>query len=351
MYRIADRDLQRFAEDVLRAAGLAPEDASAIAAGLVMADLRGVTSHGVFRLMQYTESVRDGQINPTPSVRVLEQRGATALVDADGGYGYRPTVIAMDLSIDLARSFGVGVVGVRNSHHFGAAAFYTVRAAEEKFIGICTTTTQARLAPPGAAEAAVGNNPISVGIPRRDPHLPIILDMALSEVALGKIRIAAAEGRSIPSSWGFDRRGRPTTNPAEVLAGGFLAPIGSYKGFGLSVAIEVLAGVLTESPFGLHADNHRGRSGGVGHLLMAINPALFTDLGTFFNGVEDLIEQIKSRPLAEGSEAIYLPGEIEWIHFRERKQAGVPVSAEIAEQLEGLADALGVERPRWLTMP
>lgn len=336
---VGEADLRAFAGRILVACGLAPADAAAVAAGLVFANLRGVDSHGVLRLIQYERTIAAGEVNPDPEVKVIRRRGAIALIDAGGGYGFLPTALAMDTAVDLARSFGVGVAGVRNSHHFGMAATYVLRAAEAGMIGILFTTTQPIIAPPGGREGRVGNNPYAVGIPG-DP--PIVLDMALSEVAYGRIRLAAAEGRPIPLGWAFDREGRPTTDSAEALAAGLLAPIGGYKGYGLSVVAEVLAGVLTGSPFAQQSHAHAHRAGGVGHLALALDPEAFLDRDAFLAGLRQLEAEIRSVPLAAGTGAVYLPGEIERQRLAERRAAGIPISAELAGQLDDLAKRLGV---------
>jgi LDH2 family malate/lactate/ureidoglycolate dehydrogenase len=339
--------LRALAEQVLRAAGLQPDDAAVTADCLVAASLRGVDTHGVFRLAQYVETLRRGAVNARPQIRVVDRRGATALVDADGGYGFRPSLLAAEVAVDIARSMGVGMVGVRNSHHFGMAALYTMRVSQAEMIGIVTTTSQPVLAPPGGARPVVGNNPISCAVPRNPPHPPIVLDMALSEVAFGRIRIAAAEGRPIPPGWAFDSRGRPTTDAVEALRAGMLSPVGQHKGYGLSVIAEVLAGVLTGSPFGVDSDAHGRREGGVGHLVMAINPGFFLEPFRFYDGIEQLVSQIKAVPVTEGAERVYLPGEPEWHTSQVRAREGIPLSDELTRRLAALAEEAGGETPRW----
>ncbi|HEY8449876.1 MAG TPA: Ldh family oxidoreductase, partial [Bacillota bacterium] len=214
-------------------------------------------------------------------------------------------------------------------------------------VGYITTTSSPILAPPGGKKPVVGNNPIAWAVPRRAPNPPIVLDMALSQVAFGRIRLAAAEGRPIPLGWAYDSRGLPTTDAAEALRTGLLAPVGGHKGYGLSVISELLAGVMTGSPFGLQSDAHSRRQGGVGHLLIAIRPDFFLDLETFYDGVEELVAQIKAVPLAEGANAVYLPGEIEWNTEQVRRREGIPISDELAHKLGSLAQRLGVEVPAW----
>jgi LDH2 family malate/lactate/ureidoglycolate dehydrogenase len=348
MRRVRAEALEAFAAAVLEAGGLASEEARLVANSLVQANLRGVDSHGVLRLIQYVRTLRAGAVNPRPAVRILQADAVTALVDADGGYGYRPSRLAMDLAVERARQHGVGLVGVRNSHHFGMAAWYVIPPAEQGFIAVMVTNASPLLPPAGGREARVGNNPWAFGIPRRPPMRPLVLDMALSQVAFGKIRLAAAEGRPIPEGWALGRDGRPTTDAAEALRAELLAPVGGYKGFGLAFVAEILAGVLTGSPFGLSADAHGRREGGVGHVALAIDPARFGSREAFLDGVERLAAEVLSAPLASGAERIELPGDPEYRRYDERLAQGIPLSDELAQQLASLARELGVALPTGL---
>jgi LDH2 family malate/lactate/ureidoglycolate dehydrogenase len=344
---IDELELRAFAERVLRAAGLAEDQALATAEGLTFANLRGVDSHGLVRLPQYTASIRESGINPAPSVRIAARDGATALVDADGGYGFAPTLLAADTAVELARRHRIGLAGVRDSHHFGMGATYVLRVAEAGFVGWLTTTSAPVMAPTGGASPLLGNNPIAFAIPRRPPHPPIVLDMALSEVAYGRIRLAVAEGRPIPPTWALDAQGRPTTDAQAALAARLLAPVGGYKGYGLAVISEVLAGVLTGSPFAADAAAHGRREGGVGHVVLALDPAMFVSRQVFDEGIEALVDQIKAVPLAAGADEILLPGEPEQRTLAQRRANGVPVSPELASVLEHLAGELAVAPPVW----
>lgn len=347
MPHVVEADIREFAIKTLSASGLAGPDAEAVTDGLILATKRGVTTHGVFRLPQYCEGIKSGKINGKPQVGILQRRGVTALVNADGGYGFRPGAMAMDLAIEIAREHGAAVVGVRNSHHFGAAAIYSERAALAGMIGLTTTTTRSNIAPTGAIGAVVGNNPIAIAVPRRRPNRPMVLDMALSQVAMGRIRVAAANGQKVPEGWGYDSLGRATTDPNAILANGILAAIGEHKGYGLSVMIEVLAGALTGSPFGLGSNNHDHPKGGVGHFFLAIAPDFMRETEAFYDDVEELVRQIKASPLAEGSKGIFLPGEIEDVKSTQADRDGLPISSELAGQLEELAVKTGVAAPAW----
>lgn len=339
--------LQEFAERVLLAAGLAPAHAAASAAGLVAANLRGVDSHGVMRLTQYAASIQAGEIEPDPDVRVVQRRGATALVEAGGGYGFAPARLAMETAVELAREHGVGMVGVHGSHHFGMGATYVQIAAAAGFVGWITTNSQPVVVPTGSAQPVVGNNPIAYALPRRAPHPPIVLDMALSEVAFGKIRLAAAEGRPIPLGWGFDADGRPTTDAAAALAAEALGPAGGHKGSGQAIVGEILAGVLTGAPVALASHAHAHRGGGVGHLVAAVDPALWVTREEYEAGVEELVAQLRGARPAEGVAEILLPGEPEQRTEDARRAGGVPVSDELTAKLAELAARLGVAPPSW----
>lgn len=345
MPQVPEAELRAFAARVLKAAGLQSDEAAAAADGLVAANLRGVDSHGVLRLIQYADSLSRGEINPRPDVRVIHRRGATALVDADHGYGFRPSMLAMDTAVTLAREHGVGLAGVRDSHHFGMAAMYAIRAAQAGMAGIVFTNAMPVLAAPGGARPVVGNNPLAFALPRRPPAPPLVLDMALSQVAFGYVRLAAAEGREIPLGWARDGRGLPTTDAAAALDTGSLEPIGSHKGYGLAVVMELIAGVLTGSAFGAAAHPHERP--GVGHLMIALDPGMFVGAERFFDGVQTLEREIREAPLAEGSDAVYLPGEIEQSREDARRLSGVPISDQLAERLAELARRLGVDTPLW----
>jgi LDH2 family malate/lactate/ureidoglycolate dehydrogenase len=338
--------LEAFAADVLAAAAMAPADARTVATCLVEANLRGVDSHGVLRLIQYVDTIRRGEVLPAPSVAVVDRQPGRVLVDAGGGYGYVPTLLACDLAVEMARERGAGLGAVRNSHHFGMAAIYAARIARAPMIGVVFTNTSPIMAPPGVTRPIVGNNPIAVSIPRRaDP--PILLDMALSQTAFGRVRLAAAEGREIPLGWALDREGKPTTDARRALEAELLSPVGAYKGLGLAIVIDVLAGVLTGSPFGQAATGHANPAGGSGHWAIALVPSLFVDESRFFADVEQLVDELKAA--GSDDQPVLLPGEPEARVAAARRRDGVPLSDELSGQLAALAAELGVTVPQALS--
>lgn len=347
MKLVGAENAREFAQDVLIAAGMAADDAGAAAELLVEANLRGVESHGLLRLLQYSEALSSGQINPRPDVREVRRTGATALVDADGGYGFRPALLAVDIALELAGEFGAGVVGVRASHHFGAAGAYAGRIARAGLLAIVTTNSSPVLAAPSGGRPVVGNNPIAIGVPSGGDRPPIITDVALSEVAYGKVRHAAAEGAPIPLGWARDEHGKPTTDAAVALAAHSLEPIGAHKGFALALVVELLAGALTGSPVGLDSHPHEHARGGVGHLVIAIDPVAFGEAGAFLGSAATMVDMVCVAVGAESSDQVTLPGDPEHRLEAERRTAGIPLSDELASQLTALAATLGAAAPPW----
>lgn len=342
MPKIPAAELEALAERILGACGMAGPDAAAAARQIAYANLRGVDSHGVVRLIQYSESLRAGEVQPRPRVEVVWQENACALIDAGGGYGFVPGRQAAELAAAAADRFGVGVAGVRHSHHFGMAAAYAELVADRGSIGIVATNADAVLAPPGALRAVVGNNPLAIAVPRQPPRAPLIVDMAMSESAFGKIRLAAAEGRSIPASWAQDAQGRPTMDAATALAAGMLAPMGGHKGFALAVVLETLTGILTGSPFGSAASAHRHPEGGVGHLVIGLRPDLFVSRDRFYADVERWLAEVLATPVGSDRPGLLLPGDPERLQEAARRREGIPVSEALLSRLEALAGELGV---------
>ena len=242
---IAPADLERWSQALLEASGLESAAAQTVAVSLVHANRRGTDSHGVARLPIYSQRLRDGHMNRNPAPKVEREDGAVALVDGDQGPGQVAGVFATDLSIDLARRYGAGVVVAHRSSHYGAAGYYAIRAAEAGMVGMSTTNSEPYVVPYGGIGHALGTNPIALAAPLPDGIWDT--DMATSQVAVNKIFNARDEGRTIPEGWGVDSEGRTTTDPNEVYAA---VPLGGYKGYALAVLVEVLSGVLSGSGVG-----------------------------------------------------------------------------------------------------
>ncbi|MDN5344055.1 MAG: hypothetical protein PWQ18_166 [Clostridia bacterium] len=338
-------ELQQFCLAVLARVGFAREDASIITDSLIQADLRGLNTHGVMRLPIYLQRLQAGSINPAPRFTVVRESPCHVLIDGDNGMGQVCGTYGMQQALQKAAASGIGIAGVRNSNHFGMAAYYVLQALKENMIGVALSNTEPLMPAPGGAEAVVGNNPIAVGIPAQNSD-PIVLDMACSAAAIGKIIIAQKKGERIPAGWATDREGNITSDPQEALAGGFLLPVGGPKGYGLALVVDVLCGVLTGGGFGrqvmtLFSDFHLKQN--VGHLFVALNPALFLPLESFLARVDLLSAQIKNSAKARGVAEIFLPGEIEWSKYKESLRGQViHLPAPVVAELNSLARGLGM---------
>lgn len=336
--------LREFASRCLQAVGVPTADADVVADNLTDAHLRGVDSHGVTRLIQiYVERVEAGIINPHPNMTVADDAPSIALLDADNGLGAVAGTRAMKLCIEKARSAGAAWVGVRNSNHFGACAYYTNQIAAAGMIGIGMTNAPPTMAPWGGIEPYFGTNPICFSAPTRS-GLPISVDMATSVAARGYVLLAAAKGEPIPSGWAQDKRGRPTTDAQAALEGTVL-PMAGHKGYALALMVDVLCGVLTGAGFGkllgqLYGELDRPQN--VGHLLGAIDIGRFIPLEQFYDRVGQLAEEVRSSPRGEGVARIYVPGDIEAAKEEQRRREGIPVAEPIRRQFVALGRRLGV---------
>jgi ureidoglycolate dehydrogenase (NAD+) len=346
MARYRPETLRRFVALALHRAGAPQEEADLVADALVRADLRGVHSHGVVRAGVYLERLEAGSIRPGAALEVVHDRGAAVLCDAGGGFGIVAACRAMDLAVQRARTHGVGVVGVRNSNHCGMLAYFVLRAVSQGAVGVALSNADAQVAPYGARSKYLGTNPLSVGIPAGEEP-PVVLDMATSEVAHGRVRAAALRGERIPPTWALGPDGRPTTDPAEALRGALL-PFGGAKGSGLSLVVDVLAGVLTGARSGpdiVPLYEGLDRPQGVGHLLAALWPEAFCGLEDLRGRVDRMVRQIRALPPAEGFERVWLPGELEHRREVEYRQAGIPLPEESVEVLHQVAERSGITPP------
>jgi LDH2 family malate/lactate/ureidoglycolate dehydrogenase len=340
-------DVLAFATRAFSSVGLDFASAAIVADSLVEANLRGVDTHGVNRLLKiYLRRVKLGIVNPTPAMRLVTERQAAALLDADNAMGAVAGVRGIDEALKRAANCGVGTVAVRNSNHFGAAAHYALRAAENGCIGIAVTNAAPRLAPWGGADVLLGNNPVAYAIPTGDDR-PMVLDISTSVVARGKIMLAARQKRSIPTGWALDDSGAPTTDPDRALRG-LILPFGEHKGSGLSIVHEILTGVLAGGVIGaslgsLYEDLDRPQ--GVSHFFVALDPSAFVGATAFQGAVQALARGITASSPATGHERVYLPGEIEWETRSKRLKDGIPLPDDAVEDLQEVAQELGIQMP------
>lgn len=342
--RVGHRELLGVVIDVLTAVGMLSERAEVAADALVEADLRGVDSHGVRQVPRYARALAAGAIRSSAVPEVVRQVGATAQVDAHHGMGHPAAMLGAVTAATLAKSHGVGLVTVRNSNHFGAAFPYAEAMAARGCLGFVTTNGPPVMVPFGGSRPGICNNPIAWAVPtRREPR--IVLDMACSAAARGKIRLAQREGRSIPDDWATDPEGRPTTDPTAALAG-FLQPVGGPKGYGLAVVNEILAGVLAGAPVlssipndVVESDEFR-TSMDIGHFLIAIAPEVLGDGDEFLDRVETVRDELQRIPPHPDSPGVLLPGEPEYRTRVQRLAAGVPLARSTVETFHGLIDEL-----------
>lgn len=331
--RVRAEDLRELVEALFRRERVAAEDAATIARVQVEADLRGMFSHGTRAVPTYLKRIRQGIINPRPRIEARDF-GAVVVVEGDDGPGQVVASRAMEECIARAKQYHVGVALVRRSNHFGAAGYYAGLAAAADLIGLATTNGNLVLAPPGSLTPTVGNNPIAVGVPAGEER-PLLLDVAMSVVAGGKVDLAAAEGTVLPEGWCYDADGQPTRDVSRALAGLGVplgAPLAGHKGFGLAIAMEVLAGALTGAAFGREhtLEVEAGpRPWNEGHFFLAIDPAVSLPLPAFKARVDQMIREIRaSTPLPNGK-APHAPGEQGWRRREEALRDGILLPGSI----------------------
>lgn len=335
--RIPAAALQAAVLRALTARTVPPAIAAVEAEVIVEADLMGVPSHGVLMLPRLLAALDDGRANPAPDVRMVRSHGATCVLDGDRGPGRYVSMVAMGHAVERARTHGVGVCAVVHSTHWGRAHAYACHAARSGMVGVCATNAIPTLAAEGAPRAVVGNNPIAIAVPRADGQDPVVLDMAMSQAALGKVGTYLREGRDVPAGWGFSADGHPADGAAAILASGLLAPMGGHKGLGLAVMVELLTAALTGGPLG-HEIAERDRSGldpDASKLFVALDVAVFGGPAAFFRRVDDLLAHLHG-----AAHGLLAPGERGWATRARYAAEGVPIHAAIIDQLAAAGIAL-----------
>lgn len=342
-------ELQRFTGALFAAAGVPAADAEVMGQLLVRTQARGVETHGVQWAPRYCRALQAGKINPAPRVRVESRPGAALLVDGDGGLGHVASTRAMELCIELAGEYGVGMAAVRNSRHNGAASLYALQAMEAGMLGLSLTGGGVRVAPAGGTEALLGTNPIAFAAPTLEEP-PFVMDMATSVVAGARVTAHAQKGLPLPPGWALGPEGRPTTD-AEAAERGVLLPLGStldggsYKGFALGLLVETLCGVLTGMATGPERARGiaEGASGtGLGHFFAAIRIDRFQPPDEFRRHLNRTLRLLRESRAAEGVERIYTPGELEWRREQACAAEGVPLDAATVEALNAAAGDFAV---------
>ncbi|HWO41389.1 MAG TPA: Ldh family oxidoreductase [Candidatus Eisenbacteria bacterium] len=344
--RVDHQRLIRFVQLAFQKLDVPEQDAAVAAHVLVLADLRGVDSHGVLRFSPrgwYVKALRDGVINPRPNIRIVNETATTALVEGDGGMGMVVGHRAMELAIRKAERSGSAIVGVRNSRHFGMSAYYSMMALPHNMIGIAMTNAGRQVVPTFGRDARFGTNPISLAAPAGEER-PFVLDMATTTAAAGKLEVAARWGKTVPLGWALDENAQPTADPKAAQKARRLLPLGgtpeggSYKGYGLAILVEVLCGALTGTVAALSPPAYGVR----GHFFGAINIEAFRPVEEFKRDMDTLVRELKSTPTLEGYERVYVAGEIEFETAEERIERGIPLHRSILDGLRELSDQLSV---------
>ena len=314
--------------------GLPADDARVVADHLVEADLRGVHSHGVIRVPTYVKACQDGRINAHPNIRIVEDNGGQVVMDGDNGIGQLTAYRANEVAIARGKQHGMAAVALRRSNHCGTMAYYAVRAIPHGLIGFATTNAGINMPPTGGTKKLVGNNPFAIAVPtNRD--WPMVLDMATSVVAGGKLDVAKSKGEKIPLGWARDKDGNPTTDPAAAREG-WLEPLGGPKGYGLAVMLDVLAGVLSGGRFGAGLGEK-----GSAQFFMTIDVGRFQPLDQFKAHMDELIDQLHDCPREPGANKIYVAGEIEHALQSKRQAEGVPIEESVLGELDKVQKELG----------
>lgn len=328
---VSHQDLESFVKEIFKAAKSNDEEASLVSEYLVRANLCGVDSHGIIRVMDYVQAVEEGRMKPNVVPKVVRDRKAIATMDAGLGYGQVSTKAAMELAIEKAREYGTGTVAVYNCHHAGRIAEYTVLAAQNDMIGILMVKAfGAIVAPWGGKGRVLSTSPMSFAMPAK-AEPPIVADFATSMSAEGKVRVKAARGEKIPFGWILNSEGKPTDNPADLYSGGALLTFGESKGYSLNLLMESVGAALS----GAGILNSFTGSNGV--LAIAINIDFFSDVDQFKTRIDSMIKEIRASPPADGVKEILLPGDPEAREMKKRLANGIPVEDKTWDRLVEVA--------------
>jgi LDH2 family malate/lactate/ureidoglycolate dehydrogenase len=338
-----------FSINVLKKFGYSEEDARDATDVLIRADLRGVETHGLSngnlgRI--YISNIKSGNIKVDANIRVVHETPVSALMDGDGGLGLLVGVRAMQLAIKKAQESYIGMVTVKNSRHYGMASYYSLMAADHGMIGMSMTNTGPLTLPTGGKEAVYGTNPISIAAPS-GTEAPYCLDMGTSAVVMNKVLLTARQGKQLPYGVAADENGVPTTDPnvarnaRKLLPLGGTAELGSHKGYGLGLWVDVMCGLLSGNPAGVQME--RGGFTAVGHFFGAIRVDAFRPLDEFKDQMDDMVQRIGKTPPAEGFKRVYTSGEIEHGVEAERKKSGIPLLPDVIQEMKDLAAGLDIE--------
>jgi LDH2 family malate/lactate/ureidoglycolate dehydrogenase len=351
--------LSGFCKRVFDTMGVAAEDAQITADVLVEANLRGIDSHGVARLVRYVNGLRNGVMLARPQERMVVETPTTVTIDAGAGLGQPVSYRAMTMAIERAKEYGCGFTTVRNSNHYGIAGYYAMMALEHDMVGISTTNAAVLVAPTFGRNAMYGTNPIALAVPA-SVERPFVVDMATSTVPRGKLEVYHRQEKSLPLGWATDERGVPTADAARVLdnfskrAGGGLLPLGGageefsgHKGYGMGLMVEILSAVLPGAAFltSVYPKDAQGNPlpANLGHFFGAWRLDAFRPAEEFKADMDTFIRELRTGNLAEGAERIYVHGEKEFEEADRRSEQGIPLEPKVEASLRQIAADLGVD--------
>ncbi len=341
---INSEDLVQFAQAVYESAGVPSEDAHLAADTLVQADLWGHQSHGLLRLAWYYARLRSGAMKAKTETTLAVDSNAIAVMDGGDGVGQVVAKRAIEESIQRAKNHSVGIVSVRNSNHFGTCMYFTRMGAKNGCITILMSNAGPNMAPWGGRQKKIGTNPWSIAVPG-GKYGEVVMDMANSGVARGKIYLAQKRRQPIPNDWAIDKEGRPTTDPQAAIEG-FILPMAGHKGYVMGVMVDILSGVLSGSSFldQVHGPYDPVNRSGAGHLVISLNVAAFQPLAEFEQRIHEYIHSLKDVPLAEGHKQVYFPGEMEAQADIENRRQGLLLPEDTLLSLQEVAIESGQER-------
>ena len=326
------------------AVGMPAADAASVAALMTEADLQGSDGHGVIRLAPYIRRIKAGGINLRPEIRVIEERAATALIDGDNGMGHLVMARAAQLAATKARTAGIGWVGSRLSNHAGPASLYARMALPQDMIGLYFAVGNANHLPPwGGLDMLLSTNPIAVAVPAGDEP-PVVLDMATTVAAYGKVKAKAQRGEMMPEGWMIDRQGQPLLDPKRADEG-FLLPIGGYKGYGLSLIVGLLAGTLNGAAMGravLDFNHDFETTTNTGQAIAMIDLAAFGDVAAFKQRVDTVVRDLRASERMPHVDRIWLPGEQSHAKRLAYTRDGIPVGPALRRALDAVAAEIGI---------
>jgi len=350
---VSAASLKDFTKKVFISCGMSESDAETASMVLNLADLRGIDSHGIARLSGYVRLWEKGRANFNPKPRIIHETPSTATIDADQGLGLVTAQYAMKIAIEKAKVAGTGWVAISNSNHFGIAAAHAMMALEQDMIGIAMTNASPLVAPTNSIERMLGTNPVCYTFPVRGEYKPIVVDMATSAAANGKLEIAQRTGKQIQTGWVQTKEGKDSNDPEELKKGGSLLPLGGHKGYGLSAVVDIFSAVLSGAnygpwvpPFVAFLDPVKDQPGkGIGHFVGAMRVDAFRNKDSYFKDIHQWIDRFKKATPADPTIPVLIPGEPEYAEEQERMVNGITLTTAVVEDIKKLAEQFQLTTP------